>query len=1397
MFDFLKVSKTWDSKKQRYVYSPVFIIRSTIKDLMIRSKDFYAIYNEETGLWEKNEARAIELIDAQVKAYAEKDSGEAMNDEMHGPLVKRLADTENRLIGQWHVYCQKDMRDTWAPLDQKVLFSNQTPKREDYATKVLDYPFQEEPTPAYDEMCSVWYLPDEQQKWEWYVGCELAGDATKVQKAIIFYGEPGTGKSSIAEIVIGQEIFGGKDFYAGSFDATALAESKDSFGTDFLEDDPAVAIDGEAKMSVINARGTFNKIISHESVRVNAKFKATYYIKPAVLLIMCANDPIQISPNSGLRRRIIDIQPTGNLISPDRYDWLMHQIHFERSGIAWRCLQTYKKLGRHYYDHYVSEDMMNRTSPFQNFVTENYLALKDGISLANAYKIYTTYAEESNFKNILVRYKFRDTLKLYFDKYSDGKFEGFKLDKIGIKTATPEPEGTPTVDISGWLHFDSTHSLLDDIWKDQPAQYFDDSSVEHPMKYAWDVCPTKLKDIDTSKVHAVIPPDSTHIFIDFDMYGDDGNKSFELNLKAANNFPPTYAELSKSGAGIHLHYIYTGGNPAELSRVFGPNIEVKVCTGKSSIRRKVTKCNTIPIATLASGLPLQEGKKVINSEGFVNEKKLKATIMKALRKDIPSLPSTRQNIDFIEYLLKEAYASGVPYDVRKLHPSVLNFAMGSTNHKSYCVDVVSRMLWCSEDISKEGTTPDPANDSDDYNKRPIIFLDCEIFPSYRQAARLGVDLLGIPSDTPALFLVNWKFAGDDKAVVRMINPEPDDIYKLFNLYRIIGFNNRNYDNHMLWARSQGYTSEELYNLSSNLVDKDTQMKARFGQAYNVSYTDVYDFASAGNKMSLKKWEIKLGLHHQEWNHPWNQPVPVADWEKVAEYCDNDVFSTEALFYHLHGDFLAREILATLAKPYGGTVNSTTNQLTNMIVFEGEKHPGLVYTDFSTGNQYGPNDTFKVPILSWDEYEALGDDWTGVKPKNANHFPGYHLVRDKAGKLHNMYRGVDVKFGGYVYATPGMYGRAVTKDVASMHPHSIVALNLFGEFTQNYQDLMDARIYIKHKEYDKAKELFGGKLAPFLTNDEDAKALSKALKTALNSAYGLTSASFSNAMKDQRNINNIVALRGALVMKTLQDDVQKKGFTVIHIKTDSMKINNPTEDILSYVDWFGKQYGYTYEVEHTWERICLVNQAVFIGRHDIDDPDYVKNPEASEKEFPNRWEAVGTQFQVPYVFKNLFSHQKIDFEDECMTFAVQAGVLYLDFNENLPDVSEWEELKELRRKVSQGIKITKSAAAKVEMSKDISDADLDKRIAAGHNYQFVGRVGSFCPVKMNGGIMCRIQDGKSYAPSGSKDYRWLEAETVKASHIEGQVDISYFKQLCDEAVETINQYGDFDTFVDIA
>jgi hypothetical protein len=410
----------------------------------------------------------------------------------------------------------------------------------------------------------------------------------------------------------------------------------------------------------------------------------------------------------------------------------------------------------------------------------------------------------------------------------------------------------------------------------------------------------------------------------------------------------------------------------------------------------------------------------------------------------------------------------------------------------------------------------------------------------------------------------------------------------------------------------------------------------------------------------------------------------------------------------------------------------------------------------------------------------------------NKFPEYDYIPgpENKGRGRNMFRGIDLGFGGYVYAVPGIYENVALLDVQNMHGASIENLNLFGKYTQNYANLRKVRNCIKAGDFETPKSMFDGKLIPYLQNKEQAESLSAALKLPCNQTYGLTQTSYSNPAKDERNVNNTVALRGAIVMKMLQDELEEKGFPVCHIKTDSCKVPGATPEIIKFIQDYMLKFGYIMEHECTYKKMCLVNDAVYIAKYDD------KGIRNKHGKHANEWTATGTQFAVPYVFKTLFSHEPITFNDFCETKSVTDGALYLDMNEDLPDVSFYEKCKETKGKIERGVKVTQKAVKELEELGDITDEELDSEIAKGHNYQFIGKVDSFVPVLegTGGGILLRYDKDKYQAPSGTKGYRWQEAEVLKKLNKEDCIDKSYHRTLVDEAVDSISQYGDFEWFV---
>lgn len=1267
--DFLIAS--YRTRKGEIEIYPKFIVGKP-KDLMIRGSDFYAFWNEKENTWSTSEQDLVRAVDEELEAYANKNKDRFSEDRVH---IKYMWDSESGSIDIWHRYCQKQMRDNFKPLDNNLVFSNQKTTKEDYSSRKLSYPLEEGSTEAYDELVSALYSNEQRHKFEWAIGAIVTGASKKTQKFVVFYGPPGTGKSTILDII--QNMFDG---YCSVFDAESLGSASATFALEQLKSNPLVAISQDGDLSKIERNTIINSLVSHERMTVNEKHKSIYSMKFNTFLFMGTNKPVKITDaKSGILRRLIDVQPTGNRVSLKKYEELINRIKFEYGAIAYKCKEVYLSEPN-YYQNYKPTLMMGESNDFYNFIEDSFdiFQKQDGVSLKQGWEMYKNYCENAKVPYPLSLRIFRNEFKNYFKEYKeriliDGQW--MRSYYLGFKEDTLDQNQKPTVvdTTSKKIIFKEQHSKLDDYCKDCPAQYATETEIPSAK---WANVKTTLKNLDTRRLHYVKVPEKL-IVIDFDIKDENGEKSFKKNLEAASKWPTTYAELSKSGSGIHLHYIYTGGDPSELNRIYSDSIEIKVYTGNSSLRRKLTKCNDEDIASISSGLPLREKKEMINFKSVANEKALRTLIIKNLNKEY--FGYTKPSVDFIFDSIESCYKSGMKYDVSDLHGAVLAFAASSTNQSDCCLQKVSKIHWKSDDISK-------ADSVDDL----IVFFDVEVFPN--------------------LFILNYKKL-EEKDVHRMINPKPEEIQTLFK-YRLIGFNCRRYDNHIVYARGcLGWSNEQLFKLSQDIIMSG---KGFFGEAYNLSYTDIYDYAA--KKQSLKKWEIELGIHHQELGYPWDKPVPEDKWKEVAEYCDNDVISTEAVWNATKADFEAREILADLA---GMTVNDTTNSLTTRIIFGSEKHPQLNYES---------------------NYEQIRKD-----------FPGYEFIKkwnDETKKYdkQNLYRGVDLGFGGYVYAEPGMYGNVALLDVASLHPHSIIAMNLFGDYTKKYKMIVDIRIQIKHGNYDKVRKEFDGKLAKYLDNPDNAKKLSSALKIAINSVYGLTSASFDNPFRVVSNEINIVALRGALFMKTLQDNVAEKGFTVVHIKTDSIKIADATQEIIEYCMKFAKKYGYTFEHEATYDRLCLVNESTYIAKYN---KKYIH-----EGETP--WTATGLQFQIPYVFKTCFSHEKIIFKDMCETKEVKSAI-YLDMNENLPE--------------------------------------------GEHDYKFVGKVGLFCPIQSGhgGGMLYREQKKKDgslgmNSVGGTKGYRWLESEEVTKSKKEKYIDKSYYETLVNEAIDTISQFGDYEWFV---
>lgn len=1138
-----------------------------IKDLVCKGGQLYAFWMD--GKWHTDLDLLIVKIDQDIRA--KKKEIEAENPHLI-VAARYFNDNESNIRKAFEQYTGM-MKQSEIAFNTTILFSEDIPEREDYSTNQLDYTPTEGPTEAFDEMFDLLYKPEELDKILWFMGALLTNNMARIQKFIYLYGGKGAGKGTIIKIF--KKLFKG---YFAPIDLMTLTGGSE-FATAQIQELPLL-IDDDSDMSRIAKDVNLLKLTAHEPLNVNAKYKQTYDVVFNGLLLTASNQRFQVrNIDSGITRRAVVVMPTSFTHEGPKYQQLMSKIDYEIPAIANKAIDTFNRLGINYYDDYMDVEMAEATDYIFSFVRESYPQLGDPVSLKKASELFRVYLEDLGYDTKGYKRRIKNELMRYYREFKPkvrdeegwqrNIFSGFKMELV-----YPEDVKKMEPQIIEDIELKETKSVFDSIAKDYQAQY---TTKDGTPKEAWDDCETVLEDLNTHELHFVRLP-SNHIVIDFDLKVK-GEKNLEKNLKAASNFPKTYTELSKSGQGVHLHYIYDG-EPSELAPLYSKDIEVKVFTGKQSLRRKLTLCNESAIAHISSGLPIKEEEiKLYKSDEKMiwTEQNLRTTIKGNLAKQYHS--ATKPSIDFIGHILNDAKAQGLSYDVTDLRQDIMVFASRSSNNAQYCIAQAIKFPY----MTMEETATSPAVES---VSTPLIlpdedlyFVDVEVFPN-------------------VLIIVYKKYGSNTK--ITLINPTPREIEEMLK-HPLVGFNNRGYDNHIIYGALIGMSNLELFKMSSKIVNNQG---GKLAGAYDLSYTDIYEYSS--KKQSLKKWEIEMGVTHDELEFPWDQPLDESNWTRAALYCGNDVDATESLFDYIHYDYDARKILSTLS---GLPVNATTTQQAARVIFGPDLRPQdkFIYTDLS-----------KI-------------------------FPGYKFEFGKS-----IYRGEDPGEGGYVYSEPGVYKNVVLLDVESMHPNSSINMNYFGPYTQRYKELVQVRIHIKHGEYDKAKKLFNGVLAPFLNNEKEAKQLSYALKIIINIVYGMTSAKFDNAFKHPKNIDNIVAKRGALFMINLKHEVQDRGYKVVHIKTDSIKIADADQEIIDFVSRYGKEYGYNFQHEATYSRMALINKAVYIAQYGWHE----------EESKIGKWEATGAQFADPYVYKKLFSKEPIEEKDYALVKQVKTAI-YLD------------------------------------------------------------------------------------------------------------------------------------------
>lgn len=813
-------TKVRDGKNNRVEIYPALV--NKCDDLMTKGGKFYAVLDRETGMWSKSITDVISMVDKDLYSYRDEHytqdaHGIYRDDRGREVVVISLDDNDTRKWKEFRDWVSNlPTNNAYVPLDSDITFIDEKVKPEQYRSKRLSYKIEKGDISNYEKLMNTTYNAENRQKIEWCFGAIFTGHAKKIQKIAVLHGKPGTGKSTVLKNA--KKLF--KD-YCDVINVNDVVDKTKQFGTAAFRNNALLGIQDDCDLSKIEDASIFNSIVSHEEIIINEKHLRQYPMVINTFLMVGTNDIVDIRDTTrGMVRRLIDIYPTGNTLPIKEYDTCMSRINYELGGIAYHCIEVFNKLGAEYYNNYIPTEMINKSNVMRNFIFDKYdeLVRNDPISRNVAFEWYKAYFEESGFGYPPKRIEFGEHLKEYYSEYHEIKningktvrhvYEGFKSNMFDIGDIQIDNIKEEEPD---WLTFTKSNGKYDIDHADCLAQYTKGAD-ETPKTY-WSKVTTTLKDIDTSKVHYLKFNDIQEIIIDFDLKDGD-KKSLKKNIEEASKWPPTYAELSKSGEGIHLHYFYTG-DVEELDPYYSDKVEVKVYSKGSALRRKLTKCNNLDIATISSGLPLKGAtKKMLSDIDIKNEKELIQKIKAHLQKKIAPSKSTKQSMSMLYADVEKAYESGVHYDITSLKSSIFAFANSSTNSKDYCRNLYRKMHYQSQDIAEYV----------DSEFDELMFFDLEVLPN-KIVICYGLD--------------------SNDIVLNYVDPSPMDVDNLIK-YKLIGFNNKVYDNNILHAIKMGYSIKEVYELSRSIIAGGKG----FAEARNYSYTDIFDFASAKNKKSL-------------------------------------------------------------------------------------------------------------------------------------------------------------------------------------------------------------------------------------------------------------------------------------------------------------------------------------------------------------------------------------------------------------------------------------------------------------------------------------------------------------------------------------------------------------------
>lgn len=377
----------------------------------------------------------------------------------------------------------------------------------------------------------------------------------------------------------------------------------------------------------------------------------------------------------------------------------------------------------------------------------------------------------------------------------------------------------------------------------------------------------------------------------------------------------------------------------------------------------------------------------------------------------------------------------------------------------------------------------------------------------------------------------------------------EDFYQENKFDIWVGFNNKNYDQHILKGILCGFNPKKI----SDYIITDHNNGWRYSNVMNKIYTIQYDVMNSLNK-GLKTYEGFQGKNIKESDVAFNIPRKLTQDEikETIIYCRSDVINTYELFIKTIKDFKAHMNLVKMAGGNLKYLSKTKTQLSSIIL---QAKQTIRDDEF---------DVFVPENLEIKKYKKIVD-W--YKSDDSKRY--YNRVKKKNGGYKNEENRLEISIAGvpHVFGWGGLHGARkkyhskgyfILMDVSSLYPSLMIKYNLLSRScsrngVKKYEEIYHKRL--KLKSLGKKEEQ-----AP--------------LKLVLNSTYGAAKDKF-NALLDPRNAN-LVCLFGQLFLLDL----------IEHLENDSEIIQSNTDGILIKID--PKDFEKIDDIAYEWEKRTGLN-----------------------------------------------------------------------------------------------------------------------------------------------------------------------------------------------------------------